>query len=315
MIDRKPEPKIDAAFELRLRERASAMPAGMKPARARPPTVTRRSATDAPALLRDVQTWVSDAVTRPLEDGDTRDAERVVTGGPHLSATDRLDLYRWGYHARLVECLADDYPAVRHALGEDAFDTLCHGYAAAYPSRSPSLNSFGRHMAAHVRANGGAHADFLEGLARLEWALGETIHAPPAPVLALDELQSFGEAEWAVARLPASETVRVLRFDHAVNRYFQAFRDGDAPTIPEPQPTATAIYRRGFTVWRMDLTPAMSGLLASLFAGATLGEALSAIVAHAEDANALAEAERNVMVWFREWVAGGFFARVELGGR
>ena len=24
------------------------------------------------------------------------------------------------------------------------------------------------------------------------------------------------------------------------------------------------------------------------------------------------EAERNVMLWFREWVAGGFFARVEL---
>jgi hypothetical protein len=72
------------------------------------------------------------------------------------------------------------------------------------------------------------------------------------------------------------------------------------------------VYRRGFVVWRMDLTPAMAGLLDALFGGATLGEALGAIAVHAEDADALAEAERNVMLWFREWVAGGFFARVEL---
>lgn len=312
MNDRRPEPTIDAAFDLRIRERASAAPTGPTRVRARRSAATLRSATDAPARLRDVQTWISDAVTRPLEDGDTHDAERVVTAGPRLSAADRLDLYRWGYHARLVECLADDYPAVRHAIGEDAFEALCHGYAAAYPSRSPSLNYFGRSMPAHIQASGGAHAHFLEGLARLEWSLVEMIHAPSAPVLALDELQTLGESEWADARLPASETVRVLVFDHPVNRYFQAFRDGDAPTIPAARPSATAVYRRGYTVWRMDLTPAMKGLLESLFAGATLGEALGAIAAHAEDADALAEAERNVMVWFREWVAGGFFARVEL---
>ncbi len=65
------------------------------------------------------------------------------------------------------------------------------------------------------------------------------------------------------------------------------------------------------TLWRMGLTPAMASLLEALSAGHSLGAALETFDAGlgAEDA---AEAERNVMVWFREWVAAGFFARVEL---
>ena len=65
------------------------------------------------------------------------------------------------------------------------------------------------------------------------------------------------------------------------------------------------------TLWRMDLTPAMASLLEGLFRGETLGEALGKLEEGLSEADA-AEAERNVMLWFREWVAGGLFARVDL---
>ncbi len=66
------------------------------------------------------------------------------------------------------------------------------------------------------------------------------------------------------------------------------------------------------TLWRMDLTPAMAGLLEALFAGRTLGDALETLDAGLTSEDA-AEAERSVMAWFRAWVAAGFFARVVLG--
>jgi hypothetical protein len=307
MSDRLPEPVLEDAFEHRVRERASATPV-VRLVHAARTTATPAIAT--PTLLRDVQTWMCDAITRPLDEGDTRDAEGVVTASARLSANDRLDLYRWGYHARLVECLADDYPALQHFLGEPEFEAMCHRYIAAHPSRSPSLNAFGRQMPEFART--APFGAFASELARLEWALVEMIHAPPAPVLVLEELQAIAPEAWARARLPPSETVRVLRFEHAVNRYLQAFRDGDAPSVPEARASATAVYRRGFVVWRMDLTPSMTGLLDALFAGATLGDALATLARHAEDRDALEESERNVMVWFREWVAGGFFARIEI---
>jgi hypothetical protein len=50
---------------------------------------------------------------------DQEGAARWFTAGPRLTAHERLAIYRRAYHARLVECLADDYAAVQHALGRD----------------------------------------------------------------------------------------------------------------------------------------------------------------------------------------------------
>jgi hypothetical protein len=55
----------------------------------------------------------------------------------------------------------------------------------------------------------------------------------------------------------------------------------------------------------------MATLLEALFGGATLGDALEGLAATLEESEA-GEVERSVMVWFREWVSGGLFARVEL---
>ena len=104
-----------------------------------------------------------------------------------------------------------------------------------------------------------------------------------------------------------------------MNAFFQEYREGlrdagaasPAPAIPGAGATATAVYREGYTIWRMNLTPAMSGLLDALCEGATLGRALLAIEAHAETPEALAEAERNMIAWFSAWVSGGFFAKLD----
>ncbi len=55
----------------------------------------------------------------------------------------------------------------------------------------------------------------------------------------------------------------------------------------------------------------MAGLLSSLFAGSTLGEALDAIPTPGSD-EAAAALEQSVMRWFSEWVAGGLFSALVL---
>jgi hypothetical protein len=62
----------------------------------------------------------------------------------------------------------------------------------------------------------------------------------------------------------------------------------------------------------MDLTPAMTRVLDALLEGMTIEESLGRIGVDETDPAALAEAERSVMVWFSEWMQGGFFAGVEL---
>ncbi|MDB5220716.1 MAG: hypothetical protein JWO86_8643, partial [Myxococcaceae bacterium] len=104
--------------------------------------------------LRDVQVWMVSAITGVRDrtpDASAKDVERYVTAGPRLSAADRFDIYRSGYHARLFECLLDDYPVLAAMLDSECFEALCRAYVDRHPSVSPNLNGFGRHMASFCR--------------------------------------------------------------------------------------------------------------------------------------------------------------------
>ena len=315
-----------------VRERASATPT-RHGANATPPAQIAHAprssdparAVHAPPIdvaLRPLQHWFAAAVMHP--DGvaagveqnsagsvlavSVREVERVLLPSSRLAGIDRLAIYGDAYRARLVECLADDYPALKYAMGDDAFEAMCLRYIARHPSQSPNLNSFGRHMAVFCRTEERPLLRFEGDLAALEWAMVEVLHAPSAEKLDLATLATVPAERWAGARFLPSKAVRVLEFTYPVNAYFQAFRVDQAPSVPAAAWSATAVFRDGATIWRMDLGRAMHVLLMTLFGGTPLGPALEALAA----AGQLTEEEgTEVMVWFRDWVGHGFFARIE----
>jgi hypothetical protein len=242
--------------------------------------------------LREEQLWFARAVMTgaALEEADHR-----LTAGPRLGPRERLDVYRHGYEARLVECLADDYPVLKVALSEEAFDSLCRRYIARFPSEAPNLNAYGRHMPEVCEG-------FAADLARLEWAIVEVIHEASRAPMTMESLAAIPEEGWGSARLVASRALRLLALEHPANDYFQAVRDGHSPLLPPPGSSAAVVYRSGHTVWRMGLTPPMHRVLAALLGGEPLEQALS-----------LADGEppEQVTAWFREWVSSGLFVAVE----
>lgn len=275
-------------------------------------------------LLRDVQVWTVGAISGVGADADDQAITRYVTAGPRLSAAERFDIYRSGYHARLIECLLDDYPVLAAMLdrdGDGQFAALCRAYVDRHPSASPNLNGFGRHMASFCREVAleafpgfAAVGPFASDLAALEWALVEVLHAETAPPLDIAALQALPPESWASARFIASDALRLLRFAYPVNAVFIANRiDEIVPEVPAPSPNAVAVYRKDMQLWRMDLTPAMMAVVEPLLQGKSLGEALAAIEAEVTDPDVLAQTSANLMVWFREWVDAGFFTRIELG--
>jgi hypothetical protein len=312
--DRLPSPVADGEGEAPLFERASATSA--RATRSRTPLhAVQGGGAPAWGSLRELEEGMIEAITGA--EAAAADAAPRITAGPRLGARERLEIYRSGYRARLVECLDDDYPILARTLGGDAFEQLAHQYIERFPSRSPSLNAFGRRLPELCRvAELGEHAgsrSFLAELASLEWALVEIVHAKEPPPFDLAALKAIPVERWGTARLVRSEAVRLLHFEHPVNAYYQACRTKDElPHIPSPSPSATAVYRRSWRLWRMDLTRAMTRVLDALLDGQTIEESLGRIGVDESDAEALAEAERSVMVWFSEWMQGGFFAGVEL---
>jgi len=236
--------------------------------------------------------------------------ERLVTRGPHLSALERLAIYGDGYFARLVECLLDDYPAVAQLLGSEAFEALARAYIAAHPSRSPSLNAYGAQMPELLRSRHEPWAPFAAELAELEWALVTVIHAETRPALAPDALARVRPEDWARARLVPSPALSVLTFRYPVNAFYQAFRAGNAPILPAPEPSAVAVHRAGLKLYRHDLQPLAAHLLAALVRGELLGVALEGLE-HAASPEALASAQSRLSEWFSGWVSAGFFSSLE----
>lgn len=316
MSDRLPSPVVDPAARVVATERASATTARWAPNTNRAPGSAVPGAGKAPpraapTALADVETWMFGAITDPSDDVPLVDT--LVTPGPRLAPRERLEIYRFGYRARLAECLRDDYTVLAATLGGAAFEGLASAYVDRHPSRSPNLNAFGRHMASFLREHAvpgfEPHATFLSELAALEWALVEAIHSPAPPSFDWGSLAALTPEGWSALRFVPSESVRVLTFDFPTNAFFHEVRQTDVvPPLPAPSPTATAVYRHELAIWRMDLTPAMTRVLGALLAGEALGAALGRIGVDEADPGAVQEAERSVMIWFREWVRSGFFA-------
>lgn len=316
MTDRLPAPTSDAGLGV-YAERASASPVRAKSiarehARGSSATTPNRGV-DLPRRLVDVEHWMVGAI---LAHDASVHVDSVFAHGPRQSASERFEIYRSGYRARLTDCLEDDYPVLAETLGRGSFEALCSAYIDRYPSASPNLNAFGRHMAAFCRTGADGRLKdglgFFSELAALEWAMVEAIHAEAHDAFDASRLSDLDPRDFgALCFVPGA--VAVLKFEFPVNAFYQAARNQEATSIPARTPSATAVYRRGLTVWRMDLTPAMTRVLEALLQGLPLGEALVRIGVDEADDAAIEEAERSVMVWFREWVSSGFFREFFVG--
>lgn len=258
--------------------------------------------------LARTQVWLLraiDGADEAREEGGALDELRnVVRDNAIASAEVRLNVYRFGYLARLEECLADDYPAVKAFLGEERFSEVCKDYVAAYPSRSPSLNAFGQRLPAFVRDRyTEPWCGFVVDLARLEWALVEVIHAPAAARITLAQLAAIEPARLAEVRFRSNPAVRLECFRYPVGDYLQRLLQGNTPEgVPEPQSTNLLIVRRALPIRRVELDDVQTRLLDRLLGGAPLGGALTD----------LDVTESSVHGWFRDWMSFGVFDGVSV---
>ena len=118
-----------------------------------------------PRDLDVVQRWFQSVITHPggVQGGVESKAaqgiiplrrselEHVVLRSKNLTAEERVSVCANAYYARLLDCLAESFPVLNRAVGEEAFADFAFGYLQRYPSQSYTLNvlgedSFGDHV-------------------------------------------------------------------------------------------------------------------------------------------------------------------------
>jgi hypothetical protein len=282
--------------------------------------------------LHQLQSWLFQRVTEAVGPGrsegvataadrDVELQEHVVSGNRAASA--RVEVYRHGYFARLVECLEDDYPALAHALGAERFEALCRDFIALYPPASASLNYYGAPLAQYCGRRPESWSAFAAELAQLEWAVVEVIHAEEGERLDSAALGRLSAEQWSAVRLVPSPALRLLRHAYPAAEYYQAFKDGSAAALGAaasggalelftPRASAVVVCRRGEDVWRIRLTPALAELLGCLIAGAPLLAALERWGSGATGVSApdALVAPEELQRAFQDWVSCGLFSGI-----
>lgn len=244
--------------------------------------------------------------------------ERIIKPSRSLSAGERLAIYNRAYHARLLECFRAEYPALRHALGDELFDRFALDYLERYPSASYTLHKlaaqFPQHLA-ETRPDRDAAPEeretwpeFIIDVAQLERAITEIYHGPGAEKLdavTVDQIGEMCEDELRETAFTPSPCLRLLQCSYPVGQYVTAVKNGAQPRLPDPAMSYIAVYRRNYIVRLYEMKPAEFRLLRDVVEkGRTVGETLCASAYKAEITNSKTQHMRDLM---STWAELGFF--------
>lgn len=199
--------------------------------------------------LHALQRWMLDALVAP-ESADRMAIQQHVQPGARIDASACLDIYRRSYVLRLRRCLAEQFPATRHALGASLFDDFADTYLRDCPSDSTTLYELGRRYPGWLEANRPDRdepederedwIDFLVDLATYERELFRLFDAPG------HEGRHWPDASADDSDLVLQPCLALAQYRYPVAWYYHEVRAGRAPAFPALADSAVALLRRDY---------------------------------------------------------------------
>lgn len=215
--------------------------------------------------------------------------DRCVRHEPEgdLIASGDIAVYARMYASRLYDTLADDYPKLHVALGEDRFGEVVVQYLRAHPPSSFTLRDCGLALPGFLRGADVA-PPWAADLAALERARLEVFDGPDAEPMTQDAVAALGEQLHALAMawVPSSVVVPIA---WTVDDLWSAIEDEQPTTDPEPASRVVLVWRRDIAVLHRTLDDDEARLAAPI-AGGTSFAAVCEVLGelHGDDASARA---------------------------
>lgn len=245
--------------------------------------------------------------------------DRLFAGSAEVPAVERLDIYANMYFYRLLDCLEEDFPKTRRALGTDRFHNLVTDYLLAHPSGHPSLRFLGRRLPDFLDGHRlRDEAPWIADLARLEWARADLFDAADAPALRRETLAGLPPERAGDARFPLIPAFRLLRLENDAGGLWKLLdesADGPAPGREEQRrtaagPVAMRVWRSGAVVYHRGIDREEAAALDLVLAGEPLARVLQSMAA----GRSLARATERAGRLLQGWIDDGILAGLELPG-
>ncbi len=261
------------------------------------------------ARLRELQQWMQQALIAP-ENLDGARTSTLLLDGPQLPAQACLAVYQRSYRQRLRECLAQQFPATRHALGAELFDDFADSYLRDCPSQSYTLYALGRRFPAWLEQERPDREqppeqretwiDFMVDLADYEQQLFELFDAPG------HEGRPWPEPEVDDSELVLQPCLRLLRHRYPVAWYYHEVRAEHDPALPERMDVPHLLLRRDYRTHTYPLSAAHDRFLRAVQRSGDIAQALSELADWTQQP--IAQVQTSWRTRVREaWIRAGFF--------
>lgn len=231
----------------------------------------------APAQLASLQQWMQQCLVSPRHETST-EAEHWITANARQTAQQRLAIYQRSYYARLLNCLAEQFPALCHALGKPLFYDFGKLYLHACPSDSYTLYELGRRFPAYLQSTRpdltveGSEPEiwinFMCDLASFERQVFSLFDAPGAETQALATPKTPNHA----LQLQPCFALGEYQFD--VASYYHQVRQQQQPKLPDIAQTCVAFVRKDYLTHTLPISPAQYQFLQLLQQGMDVESAL-----------------------------------------
>ena len=182
----------------------------------------------------------------------------------------RFAIHRNNVTRSLIEALSAGFPMTRRLVGDDFFAHMALQFMRQHPPHGPVMMLYGANFPAFLSGFAPVTAlPYLPDVAALEQALRESYHAADVPAISLESVSGLRDAH----HLTLAPSLRLIRSKWPIWAIWKA--SGVAP-LPQAPGTDTVVLRPGFDPEPHPLPPGGGAFLATLLAGANLGQARAA---------------------------------------
>lgn len=208
---------------------------------------------------------------------------------------DRLDIYRNTIYSGLNKVLRLSYPVVDRLVGAEFFEGAAQIFIQQHLPRAAYLDQYGEEFADFLRHfPPAASLAYLADVAKLEWAINCSLHAPDVGPVELVALAAIPADEQERVCFVAHPSVRLVSVDYPVDRIWRAVLAGDdaelmsldtsaagpIKLLVERRPTGVEVVRLDRPAWHF-LTALCSGEPLHSVIGKTTGlDASTALAEH-----------------------------------
>ena len=237
--------------------------------------------------LRELQSAFLGAMFGP----DASQLLETIVGDGLLPAA-RLQIYRHHVLTSLTDVLQATFPVICRLVDERFFRYVADAYIRQYPPEAPCLFEYGAHFPDFLATFPACrHLEYLEDVARLEWAMHMAVHAEVGTPLDPAELGGLAAHDVAQLTLQFDPSVTLLASSWPIDQIWRVHQAGEEVPLPVDLSAGGVVLE--IRRWEDDvgfrrLDPAISTFRTMLVAGQPLAGAAAAALEASQEFDCVA---------------------------